>query len=157
MCLSSLPSSLSTCPHSTPHHPFPASTSASRCDYNDESVAAMCLRVWHCDVSLLALTLPLSLACLLYFLHLSISFSFISLIPLLSAMWYRLASCVSYETYTSIQTYHNNQQQKTNRNWANNLPIDFYWGQFCNSPSDLLAKWWWMQDRRYRLCQHLWY
>lgn len=44
--LSSLVSlSLSTCPHSTPHHQLPVSTCASRCDYNDEYVAAVCLRV----------------------------------------------------------------------------------------------------------------
>lgn len=37
--------SLSLCPYSTPHHQFPVSTCASRCDYNDESLAAVCLCV----------------------------------------------------------------------------------------------------------------
>lgn len=103
--------SLSTCPHSTPHHQFPVSTSASRCDYNDESVAAVCLCVWHCDVSLLALTLSLSLLCLPRFLCLSISFPFLSLVLSLSVMRYCLASCLSFGTYNSIQTHHHHQQQ----------------------------------------------
>lgn len=46
--------------HSSPLHSFPVSSCASRRGCNDESVAAVCLCVWHGDVSPLALTPSLS-------------------------------------------------------------------------------------------------
>lgn len=72
-------------------------------------------------------------------------------------MSYCLASCLSFWIHQHTDTSPSPNNKTTNRNWVHNLPIDFNWGQFWNSPSDLLAKWWRMQDKRCCLYQHLWY
>lgn len=108
--LSSHVALLLSSPHSfSPVHSFPVSSCACRRSCNDESVAAVCLCVWHCDVSLLALT-P------------SLSFS----PPPPSKQW-------------SKQNTGTHHQQQTGTE-LHDLPIDFHWGHFWNSPSDLLAK-----------------
>lgn len=138
---------------SSPVHLFPGSSCASRCSCNDESMAAVCLCSWHRDVSLQVLTpslfhslpplffsspkspaLSISLSPSLYLLPLSVSLSFILS---LSVMRHCLASCLSDGTDKNTHIQH---QQQTGTE-LHDLPIDFHWGHFWNSPSDLSSKW----------------
>lgn len=113
---------------------------------------SVCLTLWCISTGLN----PFSITCVSPLLSLS-PFLFPSFFSFPHFQWWGtawpLVSVMEHTPACKHITIANNKTTK--RNWAHNLPIDFYWGQFCNSLSDLLAKWWWTQDRRCRLCQHL--
>lgn len=125
ICLPLRPLSPFFCPCSlSPVHSFPVSSCACRRSCDDESVAAVCLCVWHCDVSLLALTPSLSL-CLPFFsppyqvsfslsLYPSVSCSLsFSLILSLLMTRHHPASCLRDETdRTHRPTTDNNNKQE---------------------------------------------
>lgn len=107
---------------------------------NDESVAAVCLCVWHRDVSPPALTPSLSPnhrrspnPTASFPLHL------FCLCPSLSERWRCPPPPLPQQWGRQRNTETHRRQQTATE--LHDLPIDFHWGHFWNSPSDLLAKW----------------
>lgn len=133
-----VPLLLSSLHSSSPVHSFPVSSCACRRSCDDESVAAVCLCVWHRDVSLLALTPSRSLStphpprsllsslsscrCLSVFFPLSCSLSF-SYSQWLGIAW-PPASVMEQTEHTDPTT------TTTNRNWAPRFAHWFLLGAF---------------------------
>ena len=131
-----VPLLLSSLHPSYPVHSFPVSSCACRRSCNDESVAAVCLCIWHRDVFLLALTPSLSLNRPPHqqplFLSISLSLS-LCLHPSLFLSLPMLRRCLPPTPLPASemeQTEHRDPPTKTNRNWAPRFAHWFSLGAF---------------------------